>query len=74
MKKMLIFSGMGQSRNSVTQKCWLGPCQGVVRFLKHLCFTFLSEIDQKFFVFFGIIEKGTVMHCKETIVVMQFLR
>lgn len=74
MKKMLIFFRMGQSRNSITQKCWLGPCQGVVRFLKHLCFTFLSEIEQKFFVFFGIIERGTVMHCKETIVVMQFLR
>ena len=28
MQKMLIFSGMGQSRNSITQKRWLRPCRG----------------------------------------------
>ena len=33
----------------------------------------LSEIEQKFFVFVGIVEKGIAMHCKETISDLQFL-
>ena len=37
------------------------------------CFMLLSEIEQKFFVFVGIVEKGIAMHCKETISDLQFL-
>ena len=37
------------------------------------CFMSLSEIERKFFVFVGILEKGIKMRCKETITVLQFL-
>ena len=33
----------------------------------------LSKIERKFFVFVGILEKGIVMRCEETITVLQFL-
>ena len=37
------------------------------------CLMSLSEIEQKFFVFVGIFEKGAVaMRCKEIITVLQF--
>ena len=37
------------------------------------CFMPLSEIELKFFVFVGIVEKGKAMRCKETIIVLQLL-
>ena len=33
----------------------------------------LSEIERKFFILVGILEKGIEMRCKETITVLQFL-
>ena len=36
------------------------------------CFTSVSEIERKFSIFVGILEKGIVMRCEETITV-QFL-
>ena len=39
----------------------------------HKCFTSLSEIEQKFFVFVGILERGIAMRCEETITVLDFL-
>ena len=33
----------------------------------------LSEIELKFFVFVGIVEKEKAMRCKETIIVLQLL-
>ena len=36
------------------------------------CFTSLSEIERKFYVFVGILERGIAMRCKETITVLHF--
>ena len=36
------------------------------------CFMSLSEIEQNFFVFVGILEKGIEIRCKENITILQF--